>query len=60
MQKLRSSIFWFNRTYKTTEDIQFIVLVFFILFIAFTKCYVSLYPQAKTKQGISLTVPEKR
>jgi hypothetical protein len=49
---------WFNNKVKTKDDFQFILMVIFIVFIIFTKCYMLVSEQVNQKQPVNATLPQ--
>jgi hypothetical protein len=59
MDKIRKPFLWFDNTFKTRDDLQFIILIAIILFVVFTKCYVLAMPAAKPGPQSNSLIIEK-
>lgn len=49
---------WFNNKIRTKDDLQFMLMVIFIVFILFIKCYMLMFGPAKDKQPANATIPQ--
>ncbi len=47
---------WFNNKIKTKDDLQFMLVVLFIVFIVFTKCYMAFFGPTTAKQPANAAV----
>ena len=57
---MNNPIKWIDSLLKTKEDMQRFVLVTFILFVLFVKCYMVLAePKVATRQVANLSVAKK-
>lgn len=59
MNKIRKPLLWFNKTFRTKDDLQFIILVALIFFVVFTKCYLLAIPTASASERNSSLVAVK-
>jgi hypothetical protein len=49
---------WFNNKIRTKDDLQFMLMTIFIVFIIFIKCYMLIFGPAKDKQPANATIQQ--